>query len=94
MALNPGQLGQEIFIALQTAQGGTSPDALRTMCDQIAQAVYNYLIQAQISTTVSGTTNGGTNASFIIPPPAGPTPVPGPITAPSTVTGTGTGNVF
>lgn len=94
MPLNPSQLGQEISVALQTASASTTPDAQKTMCDQIAQAIYNYLIQATVNTTVSGSTDGGVNASYIIPPPAGPTPVPGPITGPAIVTGTGTGTII
>ena len=89
MALNKATLATEIENAFKASQADPTPAAQTTLCTALAQAIYNYLIQASVSTTVTGTAVGGVNASVITP--GGP--VPGPITATATVTATGTGTL-
>jgi len=87
MALISSNLAFELEMAFVVAQQNPFPSATKELANSIAMAIHNYLIQAQVTTTVTGTTTGGVNSS--IPPPTGPTP--GTITVPATVTGKGTG---
>ena len=89
MALDKSTL--EIRLRIAFAKSGTnpSPSSQTALAQDLADAIFQYLIGATVSTTVTGTAVGGVNAS--IPPPSGPTP--GPITVPATVTGSGTGTL-
>lgn len=86
MALNSQKLAQDLKNAFETAKLDTSNAATTNLCNQIAQAIYDYYIQATVSTTDTGTASGGVNASTAYPSP-------GPITVPAVVTGTGTGTL-
>jgi hypothetical protein len=87
MALNKATLAIEIENAFRTSQTDSSPASRTTLANGLALAIYNYLIQATVSTTVIGTAVGGVNASTTAPSP-------GPITAPAIVTATGLGTLL
>mgnify|MGYP001163596078 FL=1 len=88
MALNKSTLAMEIENAFRTSQTDSSPASRTTLANGLALAIYNYLIQATVSTTVTGTASGGVNASILSPP------APGPIIAPATVVATGLGTLL
>jgi len=89
MALNKATLAIEIENAFRTSQTDSSSSASRTtLANGLALAIYNYLIQATVSTNVTGTASGGVNTSILSPP------APGPITAPATVVATGLGTLL
>ena len=56
MALNKALLATEIENAFKASQLDPSPASQTTLANGLAQAIYNYLIQATVSTTVTGTT--------------------------------------
>ena len=92
MALNKIKLAKDIYEAFQAGSASLDGGAQRRTSDKLAQAIYNYLIQATVKTSLDDpgcVANGGANAS--IPPPSGPTP--GPITVPVPCTGTTTGTL-
>lgn len=86
MALNKETLAKDIENAYKASQNDSTSSSQSTLCNGLAQAIFNYLTQATVSTNVTGTASGGVNASTTAPSP-------GPITAPATVTGTGTGTL-
>ena len=88
MALNKATLAIEIENAFRTSQTDSFPASRTTLANGLALAIYNYLIQATVSTTVTGTASGGVNTSILSPP------APGPITAPATVVATGLGTLL
>ena len=88
MALNKSTLAMEIENAFRTSQTDSSSDSRTTLANGLALAIYNYLIQATVSTNVTGTASGGVNASILSPP------APGPIIAPATVVATGLGTLL
>ena len=55
MALVPATLASQLEAAMKAAQADPTPAAQTTLCTALAQAIYNYLIQASVSTTVTGT---------------------------------------
>tara|TARA_Y100000817_G_C16769078_1_gene505235 strand:- start:223 stop:501 length:279 start_codon:yes stop_codon:yes gene_type:complete len=91
MALNKAKLAKDIYDAFQSGSASSDGMAQWRVSNKLSLAIYNYLIQATVKTTLDPTCigNGGVNAS--IPPPSGPTP--GPITVPVPCTGTTTGTL-
>ena len=88
MALNKATLAIEIENAFRTSQTDSFPASRTTLANGLALAIYNYLIQATVSTNVTGTASGGVNTSILSPP------APGPITAPAIVTAKGLGTLL
>lgn len=92
MALNKVKLAKDIYEAFQEGSSRPALDTQWRISNKLALAIYRYLIQATVKTTLDDpgcVANGGVNAS--IPPPSGPTP--GPITVPVPCTGTTTGTL-
>ena len=58
MALNKALLATEIENAFKASQLDPGPASQTTLAHGLAQAIYNYLIQATVSRTVTGTAVG------------------------------------
>ena len=88
MALISSDLAFQLEMAFLVAQQNPFPTATTELANSIAMAVHNYLIKAQVTTTVTGLTASGVNTSTIV----AAVPTPGGISPPgAVVTGTGTG---